>query len=113
MGAFSFAPGGKKRKFAGAANRPDAGQNAEPSPILGVIPHGVTLRPEPYARAVVEPKAAPFSLFRRTLSLRGGSRSGHTFVAENRHAWSPRKFGDEGIVSRDDPLPNGVCSQAD
>ena len=41
MGAFSFAPGGKKRKFAGAANRPDDGQNAEPSPILGVILHGV------------------------------------------------------------------------
>jgi hypothetical protein len=39
MGAFSFAPGGKKRKFAGAANRLDDGQNAEPSPILGV--HGV------------------------------------------------------------------------
>ena len=38
MGAFSFAPGGKKRKFAGAANRPDDGQNAEPSPILGVHP---------------------------------------------------------------------------
>lgn len=40
-GLLVLPPRGKKRKSAGAADRPYDGQHAEPSPILGVILHGV------------------------------------------------------------------------